>query len=407
MGYTEESWSKKRRVSVGTFRSTPAMFDNLQEVMQSGIISYGKFSKLFERRFSELHGCQYGLLVNSGTSALQLALQAMMELHNWQPGERVIVPATTFVATANIVVHNRLVPYFVDVDPTTYNLDVTQLEAITDDRIRAIIPVHLFGQPANMQEIVRISQAKGWKIIEDSCESMFATHHHSPVGSWGDIACFSTYVAHLLVTGVGGLAITNHPDYAARMRSLANHGLDLEQLDPDENFTPRPVPNRRFRFTSYGHSYRLTELEAAIGLPQLEEQARREMLNLRHRNARHLLAGLGRINRQYGNPLQLPYIAPENTSAWMMFPLVLNRDATGANVDKEPLLEHLYEWQIETRDMLPLINQPIYKHLDQHDFPVSKWILESGFYIGCHQDLTPDEIQYTVDCFERYFEVLK
>jgi len=378
------------------------MYSLVAEVLDSGRISYGPLSLEFEQRFSAAHDCAYAILSNSGTSALQVALQALKELHHWNDGDQVIVPATTFVATANIVLHNRMVPMFVDVDPLTYNINPDLIERAITDRTRAIIPVHLFGQPADMTRILHIARAHNLKVIEDSCEAMFVSHNGCKVGSLGDIGCFSFYVAHLLVTGVGGLCTTRNPEYAAKMRSLVNHGMEMQHLNPGENFSPRPNPGRRFKFDSVGHSFRITELEAALGLAQLDdiEQA----LSIRARNARHYHAGItNAINPHFGNPLQVATVAEGNEHAWMMYPLVLNK-RDGANVSKEPLMAYLNERGIETRDLLPLINQPAYRRrLRPKDYPVSQWILESGLYVGCHQDLTPADIQYTLDQLSDYF----
>jgi len=361
------------------------------QVLDSGRISYGPMSKQFEKEFAKLHDCKYAILSNSGTSSLHVALQAMKEIHLWDRGAQVIVPATTFVATANIVRHCGLRPVFVDVDPVTYNIDCNLVaDAVTEDTV-AIIPVHLFGQPADMTALRRTAPIGGKiKIIEDSCETMFVSHNGCKVGSMGDIGCFSTYVAHLIVTGVGGIATTNQPEYAAKMRSLVNHGLRIEYLNPDDNFSPQPMIGRRFIFDSVGHSYRITEMEAGIGIAQLEEYD--WILRVRRRNASHLTAGIEIINKTYNRQvLRTPTVMPENGHAWMMYPIVL------VGADKTPLVSYLNDWGIETRDMLPILHQPIYDYLSPDDFPVSAEILKSGFYVGCHQDLEPSDIQYIVD----------
>lgn len=383
--------ARVRHIGVGTFRATHYMRSLVAEVLDSGRISYGPLSLEFEQRFARAHECAYAILANSGTSALQVALQALREIHGWGRGEQVIVPATTFVATANIVLHNGMRPVFVDVDPRTYNIDVAQIERYLTRDTRAIIPVSLFGQPADLARVCQLADAHGLKVIEDSCETMFVSHHGKSVGAWGDVGCFSTYVAHLIVTGVGGLSTTNNSDYAAKMRSLVNHGMELACLNPGENFSPRPAPGRRFRFETAGHSYRITELEAALGLAQIDDMP--AMLAARARNTRHLAQGLANINDHYGETFQLPYVAPGNEHAWMMFPIVLRRG------DKEDLIRHLNAYGVETRDMLPLINQPAFKYLVPGDYPVSQNLIANGLYVGCHQDLTPQDIRYLVDVF--------
>lgn len=381
---------KTRHIGIGTFRATPEMYRLVAEVLDSGRISYGPLSLEFEQRFAALHGCQYAILSNSGTSSLQVALQALKEVHRWEGGQ-VIIPATTFVATANIVTHNRLVPVFVDVDPCTYNLNPDLVERAITHETKAIIPVSLFGQPANLSAIRAIADAHKLKVIEDSCETMLARHCGRPVGSWGDIACFSTYVAHLLVTGVGGLATTDNPDYAAKMRSLVNHGLALDCLNPGENFAPQPMLGRRFRFETVGHSFRITELEAALGLAQLDDLA--QQIALRRRNARHLTQGLENINAHYADTFQLPIVAPGNEHSWMMYPIVLKCG------EREGLIAHLNANGVETRDMLPLINQPAFRYLNPVQYPVSQRLIERGLYVGVHHNLDPLDIDYLVGAF--------
>jgi dTDP-4-amino-4,6-dideoxygalactose transaminase len=394
---------KQRIVTTGTFKTDDVTRFLVNQVLDSNRISYGEMTKKFELKFAKLHNCEYAIMSNSGTSALQIALQAMKEIHKWPDGSIVIVPATTFVATANIVQHCRMEPIFVDVDPNTYNIDVAMLydeiRAYDDPScIKAVIPVHLFGQPADMSGVKMAISGTNIKIIEDSCECMFASHKGETVGSIGDIGCFSTYAAHLIVTGVGGISTTNNPDYAAKMRSLVNHGLEIAHLNVEENFAPRPMPNRRFRFDTIGHSYRITEFEAALGLAQLEKKHRFWMLRMRDRNAKHLTAGLSNVNDHYDNPLQLPEVQDGNTHSWMMYPIVLRN-----GVDKEPLMTWLNERGVETRDMLPLVNQPAYNYLSEDTFPVSHTLVKSGFYVGCHQDLTPEDIDYVIQTIEYYF----
>lgn len=385
---------KLRRIGIGTFRTTPRIRALVNQVLESGQLSYGPLSLEFEQRFAGIHGCQYGILSNSGTSSLHVALQALKEVHHWEGGQ-VIVPATTFVATANIVTHNRMVPVFVDVDPCTYNIDPAQVErAITRDT-RAILPVHLFGQPADMTAIADIARRHDLKVIEDSCETMFARHAGLTVGAWGDIGCFSMYVAHLLVAGVGGIATTNNPDYAARMRSLVNHGLALDCLNPGANFAPQPMVGRRFRFDSVGHSFRITEFEAACGLGQLDD-FKWNILNRRQGNAVHLTTRLESLNATYGRHFQTPAIAEHNEHAFMMFPVVLMGPGAGR---KAELTDHLNRYGVETRDMLPILDQPAFSHLNPYHFPVSANLIQNGFYVGIHQDLTSADITYLAEAF--------
>jgi len=386
-------------IGVGTFTASARAKQLVMEALNNNRISYGPMMQRFESEFARLHGARFGIMSNSGTSALQLALQAMKELHGWADGDEVIVPAVTFVATVNIVLHTRMTPVLVDVDPRHYELDPDLIEKAITPRTRAIIPVHLFGQPADMVRVVEIARSHSLKIIEDSAETMFASCNGLRVGSLGDIGCFSTYVAHLLVTGVGGLNTTNEPDYAVKIRSLLNHGRDsiYISIDDDDGRSKeelRTIVERRFRFTSIGHSFRATEMEAALGLAQLEEW--QPMVQRRRRNAAFLTEALERFN----NSMQTPAVRAGCEHSFMMYPLVLR------NENKRSLVNFLEESGIETRDMLPLTNQPVYRRLTgwhEDDFPVAKWINDNGFYIGCHQDLSDVDLEYIVESFERYF----
>jgi dTDP-4-amino-4,6-dideoxygalactose transaminase len=365
------------------------MRELVDQVLDSERISYGPLSKRFEQMFASQHGCQYGVLSNSGTSSLQVALQTLKELHNWKDGDEVIIPAVTFVATVNIVLHNKMTPVLVDVERDYYGIDPELIESAITPRTKAIIPVHLFGMPCDMAavyDVLLCYDEDDIKVIEDSCECMFAKHFRDPVGSWSDIGCFSTYVAHILTTGVGGIATTNKECYAKKMRSLVNHGLDFDQL-PD-NMT------RDFVFESVGHSFRITELEAALGVAQLE--CWHKNIETRQRNAAILSAGLEHLSGR----LQLPAIRPNTTHSFMMYPIVCRQDGV-----RDDLRRFLADRGIESRLMLPLTNQPVYSGLwNPNMYPVARRINEQGFYIGCHDGLTRDDLDYVLEAFEEFFK---
>jgi len=382
------------RIGLGDFRANDKTYRLVNSVLDSGRISYGPLSRQLEEEFSFLHSCEYGVLSNSGTSSLQVALQAMKEIHRWEDGDEVIVPAVTFVATANIVLHNRMKPVFVDVDRDTYNIDPRQIDAAVTGRTRAIIPVHLFGQPANMTYISSIAHSRGLKTIEDSCECVLATHFMDTVGSLGDIGCFSFYMAHILTAGVGGIATCNDPKYASKMRSLVNHGRDGIYISIDDGKKEEAM-SRRFRFESVGHSFRITELEAALALAQIEDLA--YMVARRQENAEFLSNHLVMLEDE----IQLPYTESGNSHSFMMYPIVMK------NGNKWDLCRHLEDSGIETREMLPLINQPVYMDMiDTGKFPVAEWINRNGFYIGCHQGLTFDDMYKVAEVILDYFGAL-
>jgi perosamine synthetase len=388
-----------REIGVGGFAISPRARRYVDQVLDSNRLSYGPFHRRFETAFAAEHDSRHAIFCNSGTSALHIAIQALKEKYLWKDGDEVLVPSVTFIATSNVVLHNRLKPVFVDVDPLTYNIDPSQIEAKLTKRTRAIMPVHLLGLPADMDPIRAIAERRGLKIVEDSAETMFATYKGRKVGSLGDIGCFSTYVAHYIVTGVGGLATTSDPDLYVRLRSLMNHGRDSIYLsiDDDKNASGaklHEIVAKRFQFVSVGHSFRATELEAALGLAQLEEKD--GIVKARTGLARRLSAGL----REFEDRLQLPTCPPDRDHTFMLYGLVLRGE------DKTKLVNFLEDRGVETRDMLPLLNQPVYKKMFgdlEPRYPVARMLNRSAFYIGCHQYMTAADADYIVEQFRAYF----
>jgi len=372
----------------------------VNDVLRKNRLSYGEYTRRFEREFARLHDRRYAIFCNSGTSALQVAVHALKELYGWRDGDEVLVPAVTFVATSNVVLQNRLRPVFVDVEPDHFGIDPAQLERHLSARTRALIPVHLFGQPCDMDPILEFASRNNLRVLEDSCETMFVRYKGRPTGSWGEAACFSSYVAHLIVTGVGGFAVTNDKSLATLMKSLMNHGRDHIYLSIDDDDTTdteqlRQIVSRRFSFVQVGYSYRATEMEAALGVGELARHE--QILRGRQANARYLSESL----RDLEEFLQLPGQRKDAEHAYMMYPLV-----TRGAVDREDLLLHLEKAGIETRYLMPLINQPIYRKLYgdlEPRYPVAARLNRNGFAIGCHQGLGRADLDYVSDVFHAYF----
>ncbi len=391
---------ENRKISVGDIVITPLAKKYVNEVLHTNRLSYGPFSQKFESQFAKMHDCEFAVFSNSGTDSLKLSLQALKELGNWNDGDEVIVPAITFIATSNIVLMNNLKPIFVDVELNTYNIDPEKIEAAITPKTRAIIPVHLMGLPCNMKPIWKLAKKYKLKIIEDSCETMLAEYEGKKVGSLSDVGCFSTYVAHLLVTGVGGIATTNNKKLATKIRSLMNHGRDEVYLtiDDDDTATGKKLEKivaKRFSYVSVGHSARCTEMEAAIGLAQLQDL--KKIVQQRQRNAQKLMEKLSGLQKY----LQLPIVPDGKSHAFMLFPILVKTEK------KEGLINHLELHGIETRDLMPLLNQPIYKKIFgkiENIFPIAKKIRQHGFYIGCHQYLSETDIDYIVDTIYNYFQ---
>lgn len=394
----------RKQLGVGGLRISTLEKKYVNQVLDSNRLSYGPFSKKFESGFASAHASKHGVLSNSGTSSLQVALAALKEHHGWKDGDEVIVPAITFIATSNVVLMLNMKPVFVDVDEKTYNIDPDLIEDKITNRTRAIIPVHMFGLPANMKRVKAIAKKYKLRIIEDSCETMFVNVDGKPVGSHGDIGCFSTYVAHFLVTGVGGLSITNDKELAVTMRSLVNHGRDgiYLSIDDDEGKHGKAletIMERRFQFVRLGYSYRVTELEAAMGVAQLESKDK--IIEARRHNASYLIKGLKEL--ETAGKLQLPYTPSYAQHAFMLFPVVVTDEKT----KRDDLTLYLEEHMTETRPMMPLVNQPFYTKIFgklEKYYPVAKRINERGFYIGCHQEFNKADLDYIIAVFKEYFK---
>ncbi len=391
----------KRQLGVGDLVISDRAKELVNQALNNNRLSYGALHKRLEEMFAKEHSVKHALFTNSGTSALQVALASLKNKYSWQDGDEVIVPAVTFVATANIVLSLGMKPVFVDVEPDTFNINPGLIEKSITVETKCIIPVHLLGLPADMDPIMRIARKYSLKAIEDSCEAMFTTYKKKKVGSFGDIACFSTYVAHFIVTGVGGFAVTDDPQLYINMRSLINHGRDSIYLTMDDDRDVdgsrlKEIVAKRFKFIQVGYSHRCTELEAALGIAQLEEKDL--IIRKRRENAHYLTKNLKDLEEF----LQLPVIPPDREHAFMLYGLVLKKGS------KERLVNYLEENLIETRDLLPLVNQPIYKKifgqdLEEH-FPVAKYLNNQAFYIGCHQYFTKDDLDYIVRTFYDYFQ---
>ncbi len=377
----------------------------VMDALDNERLSQGKYVAEFEKRFAAMHDSKYGIACNSGTSALDLALACLKEVDNWDENTEVLVPAITFIATSNACLHVGLKVVFVDVDPLTYNLDPRQIEKHITKNTKCIIPVHTFGMPCDMKEIMEIAKKHSLRVIEDCAEAHFAKVDGKVVGSYSDISCFSTYVAHTITTGVGGVCCTDNREYMEIIRSLVAHGractCERCVASDGEMVCPKRMKSeidRRFTFVRLGYSYRVGELEGAVGLGQLERKD--EIMNKRHKNAEYLINGL----EKYEKYIQLPKHPDNIEHTYMMFPILIKDTSL---FDRNEIVRYLEKNNIETRPMLPLLNQPIYKQIFgdiEDEYPVAKSINTNGFYIGCHHGLEERDLNEMLDSFEFFFK---
>ncbi|PDW04763.1 DegT/DnrJ/EryC1/StrS family aminotransferase [Candidatus Viridilinea mediisalina] len=240
--------------------------DAVLEVLRSGMLAQGPRVAALEAAFAEVCAVPHAVAVSNGTAALFLALLA----HGIGPGDEVITTPFSFIATGNSVLMTGARPVFVDIEPVTFNLAVEQIEAAINERTRAIMPVHLYGHPAEMDAMLALAERHGLAVIEDAAQAVGAIYHGRPTGSFGT-ACFSLYATKNIMAGEGGIITTNDPAIAERLRLLRNHGSRV-----------------RYYHDLLGYNLRMTDLQAAIGLTQLaklEDFTTRRMANAAFLNA--------------------------------------------------------------------------------------------------------------------------
>lgn len=257
-----------------------AGMQNVGKVLKSGFLSKpegGKFVKMFQKKMSQKIGRKYALTTNSGTSALHGAVLVLKLKKN----DEVLIPALTFFADASVVLQENVTPVFVDVSPDDFNIDPVDLEKKITKNSKAIIVVHLYGKPARMDEIINIAKKHKLIVIEDCAQAAGAKIGKKYVGSMGDIACFSFYQSKHLVTGEGGMILTDNPKYFESLKSILNNGVKRQNLD-------------EYNFDHLGVNYQLSEMQAAIGLAQLKRLDKLNKIRRKHADIyRRLLADIG------------------------------------------------------------------------------------------------------------------
>jgi perosamine synthetase len=338
----------------------------LTECIQSSwISSAGRFVRDFEERFAAAAGCRHGVACASGTSALHLALATL----GIGPGDEVILPTFTMIATANAVSYTGAVPVLVDAEPAHCNLDVEQLAAKVTPRTRAVVVVHTYGHPADMDPVLALARRHGLAVVEDAAEAHGAVYRGRPVGGLGDAAVFSFYGNKIVSTGEGGMVTTNDPELARMARRLRDHAFSED---------------RHFWHRYLGFNYRMSNLQAAVGLAQTERLA--ALVAVRRGNARRYEELLRRVPG-----LILPGERPDVESVFWMYAL---RVADDFGCSRDELRRRLARQGIETRTFfVPIHLQPIYhRRFRGQPFPVAEVLCRQGLYLPSGPSLTAREI---------------
>jgi len=327
------------------------------------ISSHGKYISAFEEAFSNFCGARHAVAANNGTTALHLALVAL----NLQPGDEVIIPTVTYVATANAVRYCGATPVLVDVCAETMNIDPDRVEEKITPRTRGVIPVHLYGHPAQMTRLSAMARKHGLWVLEDAAEAHGAEVNGKRVGTLGDCASFSFFGNKIVTTGEGGMVTTNDDALAAKLRLYRGQGVD---------------PKRRYWFPVVGYNYRMTNIQAAIGLAQMETidaalKDRRALARLYNQ----ALAGLA-------DRLVLPVEEPGMQHVYWMYTVFLRE---GTEERRDAVMRSLDQAGIETRPVFyPMHVLPPYK--EDAAYPVADEWAQRGLNLPTHQYLTRADV---------------
>jgi perosamine synthetase len=342
------------------------------EVLETGMLTHksgaGTFTLRFEEAFAKFVGAEHAIAVNSGTAALHAALLAF----DVKPGDEVIAPPFSFIATTNVVLLTGAKVVFADISPDTYTLDPEKVKAAITARTKAIIPVHLYGHPTDMDPLSELAKKHDIAIIEDACQAHGSKYRGRYAGTIGDVGCFSLYPSKVISTGEGGLLTTNDDDLAQRLRQIRSHG----EIRP-------------YEYVQLGHNYRMPELQSAIGQVQMKRLP--DFLKARRANAEYLTKHLRDIES-----ITLPTEASWATHNWYLYtiriPVPLNRDAVQKALFKAKIGATIYY-------EVPLHLTPIYRRLFQYKegvMPVSEQAAKEVLSLPVHPALTEEEREWIV-----------
>ncbi|HXF61383.1 MAG TPA: DegT/DnrJ/EryC1/StrS family aminotransferase [Caldilineaceae bacterium] len=342
-----------------------------QAVETNWISSQGSFIRDFEARFAEACGARFGIACANGTVAMHLALAAL----GLEPGDEVILPTFTMIATINAVTYCGATPVLVDSEPDYWQMDVEQVAAKVTPRTKAILPVHIYGHPVDMDPLMELARKHGITVIEDAAEAHGAEYKGRRCGSLGDAAGFSFYGNKIITTGEGGMITTNDRELAKLCWNLRDHAFSTE---------------RHFWHKFIGFNYRMTNLQAAVGLAQVEQLDK--FVAARRRNAAEYTC------RLQGIPgITTPPQAEWAKNVYWMYGILVDREEFGMSRDE--LRRALAEQGVETRTFfIPMHCQPIYwRAFKGQRYPVAERLCRDGFYLPSASSLTLDEIEYVTD----------
>jgi dTDP-4-amino-4,6-dideoxygalactose transaminase len=374
--------STAQKIQISTPCTGEAEWQAVREPLMTGWLTQGPKVAEFERRFALRHQVPHALATTSCTTALHLALAAL----DVGPGDEVIVPAFTWVATANVVLYCQATPVFVDVDRETHNIDPAQLEAATTPRTKAIIAVHLFGLCADFDAIRRV--AGEIPIIEDAACAAGASYHGRPAGSLGRIGCFSFHPRKSITTGEGGMVTTRDPVLAERINILRNHGATLSEEQRHRGPQPYLLPE----FNLLGFNYRMTDLQGAVGIVQLGKLD--QFIDERSQWAEFYTRELADIPW-----LRTPQVPAGCRHGWQAY--VCTIDESRAPMSRNEIMQHLDAQGISTRPGTHAVHMlGCYRErfgLKPDDFPGARDCDRLTMAIPLHNAMSAEDYAYVVE----------
>ncbi|MGA2406151.1 MAG: DegT/DnrJ/EryC1/StrS family aminotransferase [Bacteroidales bacterium] len=352
--------------------------NDVLSVLKSGNIVQGPKVKQLEEEFSKFSQVKYCAAVNSGTAALHAALYAI----GIGPGDEVITTPFTFVATANSILMVGARPVFADVDERTFNIDPEDIERKITSKTKAIIPVHLFGQPAEMDKISDLAKHYNLKIVEDACQAHGAEFNNKRVGGLGDIAAFSLYATKNMMAGEGGLVTSNNKESIERVKSYRHHGQSL---------------NEGYNYISFGYNYRMTDINAVIAINQLEKLE--EFNIIRNRNALLYMKALKDING-----IAIPFKSENCSHVYHQYTIKIDENQFGHS--RNDLINEL-----NRNDIFPGIFYPRPLHLfptfetfgyKENDFPISERLSRLVLSLPVHPGISENDVQKVIDVISQF-----
>lgn len=353
------------------------------ETLRSGWLTTGPRTKQFEQQFAERIGVRHALAVNSATSALHLALEAV----GVGPGDEVIVPTLTFASTAEVVVHLGARPVLADCLPDTLNIDPEKIEEKITSRTKAVVPVHYGGQPCEMDRILEIANERKLRVIEDAAHALPARYHGRAIGTIGDVTCFSFYANKTITTGEGGMIATDNDDLADRMRIMSLHGISR---DAWKRFSAEG--SWYYEVLAPGYKFNMTDIAASLGVHQLARCD--QFWDLRRERVEWYMTGLADVLE-----VALPSVIPDVEHAWHLFVIQLATERL--RIDRNEFIKRLNAAGIGTSvHYTPLHMHPYYRDkwgYQPGDLPVAQSVYNRIISLPLHPRLSRADTDFVID----------